>query len=249
MILKRPLIFFDLESTGLDVSTERIVEIACIKIDLDGNRTEKCTLINPTIPIPKEASDVHGITDEKVANAPKFIELSKSLYNFFKDCDIAGFNSDNYDIPLLVEEFSRCNIIFGDWELNTVDVYRIEKLLRPTKLSDVYKRYTGNDLKDAHSALADVNATLEILFHQYEGKDEVTPEEMENFYRLKKRYDLSNKMFTDEQGVVYWNFGKYANKPIETDMKYVDWVLQQKTFSEETKRKINDYFNRDKVNG
>ena len=243
MILKRPLIIFDLESTGVDVATSRIVEIACIKIDLDGSKIEKCTLINPTIPIPKEASEVHGITDEKVANAPKFIELSKSLYNFFKDCDVAGFNSDNFDIPLLVEEFSRCNIIFGDWEMNTIDVLAIERLLRPNKLSDVYKRYTGKDLEDAHSALADVNATLEILFHQYDGKEETTPEEIETFYRSKKRYDLSNKLFLNDDGKVCWTFGKLINQPIENDMSYVDWVLRQNSFTKETKRKINEYLN------
>ena len=243
MILKRPIVFFDLETTGLDVSTARIVEIACIKIDLEGNQIEKHSLINPTIPIPKEASDIHGITDDKVQGKPKFIELSKSLYNFFKDCDVAGFNSDNFDIPILVEEFSRCNIVFGDWEMNTIDVYRIEKLLRPSKLSDVYKRYTGKTLEDAHSAIADVNATLEILFHQYEGKEEITPEEMENFYRLKKRYDLSNKMYVNDNDKVFWNFGKNINKPIEDDMNYLDWVLKQNTFSQETKRKINDYLN------
>jgi DNA polymerase-3 subunit epsilon len=243
MILKRPIIFFDLETTGLDVSTARIVEIACIKIDLEGNQIEKHSLINPTIAIPKEASDIHGITDDKVQRKPKFIELSKSLYNFFKDCDVAGFNSDNFDIPILVEEFSRCNIVFGDWEMNTVDVYRIEKLLRPSKLSDVYKRYTGKTLEDAHSAIADVSATLEILFHQYDGKEEITPEEMENFYRLKKRYDLSNKMYLNDNDKVCWNFGKNMNKPIEDDMNYVDWVLKQNTFSQETKRKINDYLN------
>jgi DNA polymerase-3 subunit epsilon len=243
MILKRPIVFFDLETTGLDVSTARIVEIACIKIDLEGNQIEKHSLINPTIAIPKEASDIHGITDDKVQGKPKFIELSKSLYNFFKDCDVAGFNSDNFDIPILVEEFSRCNIVFGDWEMNTVDVYRIEKLLRPSKLSDVYKRYTGKTLEDAHSAIADVSATLEILFHQYDGKEEITPEEMENFYRLKKRYDLSNKMYLNDNDKVCWNFGKNINKPIEDDMNYVDWVLKQNTFSQETKRKINDYLN------
>jgi DNA polymerase-3 subunit epsilon len=243
MILKRPIVFFDLDTTGLDVSTARIVEIACIKIDLEGNQIEKHSLINPTIAIPKEASDIHGITDDKVKGKPKFIELSKSLYNFFKDCDVAGFNSDNFDIPILVEEFSRCNIVFGDWEMNTVDVYRIEKLLRPSKLSDVYKRYTGKTLEDAHSAIADVNATLEILFHQYDGKEEITPEEMENFYRLKKRYDLSNKMYLNDNDKVCWNFGKNINKPIEDDMNYVDWVLKQNTFSQETKRKINDYLN------
>lgn len=241
MILQRPIIFFDLETTGLDVSTARIVEIACIKIDVDGNRTEKHSIINPTIPIPKEASDVHGITDEKVQGKPKFIELSKSLYAFFYGCDIAGYNSDNYDIPILVEEFSRCNIVFGDWNLNTIDVYKVEQLLRPNKLSDVYKRYTGKDLKDAHSALSDVNATLEILLHQYDGKDEATPQEIEEFYRAKKRYDLSNKMYLDSEGNVCWSFGKNSNKPIQNDMKYVEWVLQQKTFSKETKIKISNY--------
>jgi len=243
MILKRPLIFFDLETTGVDIANSRIVEIACIKIDVEGNKTEKHTLINPTIPIPKEASDVHGITDEKVANAPKFIQLSKSLYDFFKDCDIAGFNSDNFDIPLLVQEFSRCNIMFGDWDMNTVDVLSVERMLRPNKLTDVYKRYTGKELEDAHSALADVNATIEILFHQYESKEEITPDEIENSYRVKKRYDLCNKMYINADGKVCWNFGKIINQPIETDMSYVDWVLRQNTFTNETKKKIKEYLN------
>lgn len=243
MILKRPIIFFDLETIGIDIATARIVEIACIKIDLDGSKTEKCTLINPTIPIPKEASEVHGITDEKVANAPKFIELSKSLYNFFKDCDIAGFNSDSFDIPLLVQEFSRCNMIFGDWEMNTIDVLSVERMLRPNKLTDVYKRYTGKDLEDAHSALADVNATLEVLFHQYDGKEEVTPEEIESSYRTRKRYDLSNKLYVNADGKVCWAFGKLMNQPIETDISYVEWVLKQNSFTNETKRKINEYLN------
>jgi DNA polymerase-3 subunit epsilon len=243
MILKRPLIFFDLETTGVDIANSRIVEIACIKIDVEGNKTEKHTLINPTIPIPKEASDVHGITDEKVANAPKFIQLSKSLYDFFKDCDIAGFNSDNFDIPLLVQEFSRCNIMFGDWDMNTVDVLSVERMLRPNKLTDVYKRYTGKELEDAHSALADVNATIEILFHQYESKEEITPDEIENSYKIKKRYDLCNKMYINADGKVCWNFGKIINQPIETDMSYVDWVLRQNTFTNETKKKIKEYLN------
>lgn len=243
MILKRPIIFFDLETTGVDIATSRIVEIACIKIDLDGTKTEKHALINPTIPIPKEASEVHGITDEKVANAPKFVELSKSLYAFFYGCDIAGYNSDSFDIPLLVQEFSRCNIIFGDWEFNTIDVLSVERILRPNKLSDVYKRYTGKDLEDAHSALADVNATLEILFHQYDGKEEITPEEIESQYRQKKRYDLSNKLYVNADGKVCWSFGKLMNQPIENDISYVDWVLKQNSFTNETKRKINEYLN------
>jgi DNA polymerase-3 subunit epsilon len=246
MKLKRPLIFFDLETTGVDVSTSRIVEIACIKIDLDGDKSEKYSLINPTIPIPKEASDIHGITDDTIADAPKFIELSKSLYSFFYGCDLAGYNSDSFDIPILLQEFSRCNIVFGDWEINTIDVLSVERLLRPNKLSDVYKRYTGKDLKDAHSALADVNATLEILLHQYDGQDEITPEEIESFYRLRKRYDLSNKLYINEDNKVCWSFGKLMNQPIETDMSYVDWVLRQNTFTNETKRKINEYLNSNK---
>lgn len=243
MKLKRPIIFFDLETTGVDITTSRIVELACIKIDLDGNKIEKHSLVNPNIPIPKEASDIHGITDDKVANSPKFIELSKSLYDFFFECDIAGYNSDSFDIPILVEEFSRCNITFGNWEMNTIDVLSVERLLRPNKLSDVYKRYTGKELENAHSALADVSATLEILLHQYDGNDEITPEEIENFYRLKKRYDLSNKLYVNTDDKVCWNFGKLMNQPIEKDLSYVDWVLRQNSFTKETKRKINEYLN------
>lgn len=244
MILKRPLIIFDLETTGLDVTTARIVEIACVKIDVDGTQTDKYALINPTIPISKEASDVHKITDEMVKDKPKFIEISKSLFSFFYGCDIGGFNSDFYDIPILAEEFSRCNIAFGEWEMNTIDVYKIETLLRPNKLSDVYKRWTGKNLDDSHSAIADVNATVEILFHQYENKEEITPEEIEQFYRQKKRYDLSNKMYIDNDGIVRWNFGKHINQPIDVDRSYVNWILNQNSFTQETKNKILKYLNK-----
>ena len=243
MILNRPLIFFDLETTGVDVAQSRIVEIGCVKLDLEGNRTEKVMLINPTIDIPKEASDVHGITNEKVADAPKFIQISKALYAFFYGCDLAGYNSDIFDIPLLSQEFSRCNIVFGDWEMNTIDVLQVERTMRPNTLSEVYKRRTGKELEDAHSAIADVNATIEILLNQYDGEKEITPTEIEAFYRKNKRYDLSNKLFENEQGKVCWTFGKHRNEPIENNKSYANWVLKSDTFTDETKKKITEYLN------
>lgn len=244
MKLNRPIIFFDLETTGVDVVNSRIVEIACIKILTDGTQLEKHTLINPTIPIPKEATKVHGIDDDAVKDKPKFIEISKSLYDFFYGCDLGGYNSDSFDIPLLVEEFSKCNIVFGDWELNTIDVLSIERLIRPNKLTDVYKRYTGKELENSHSATADVQATLTVLLHQYDGKEEQTVEEIENFYRKKKRYDLSNKLYINDKGEVCWGFGKLMNKPIDFDLSYVDWVMKQSSFTMETKRKITEYLNK-----
>jgi DNA polymerase-3 subunit epsilon len=179
MKLTKPIIFFDLETTGIDIAKERICQIACIKIDLDGKQTEKELLINPTIPIPKEATEIHGITDEMVADKPTFANISKSLFEFFEGCDIAGYNSNVFDVPLLAEEFSRSRIEFPNWELNFVDVLQYERLLKPNKLADVYKRYTGKDLEGAHDALNDVRATLEILLHQTEGNKDIFPADID----------------------------------------------------------------------
>jgi DNA polymerase-3 subunit epsilon len=238
MKISKPIIFFDLETTGVDVVNSRIVQIACIKIDLDGNKEEKCMLIKPLIPIPKEASDVHGITDEKVENAPYFAHIAKALFEYFKDCDIAGYNSDNFDVPLLIQEFERCNIEFPTWELNLVDVLKYERLLNPNNLGAVYERYTGNKLEGAHDALNDVRATLEILLHQIKSNQEKTPEQIDlECQGNKKRYDFGNKTYLNKDGVVCWSFGKNLNKPVVEDMGYLQWVLKS-DFPNELKNKI-----------
>lgn len=240
MNITRPIVFFDLETTGLDLSTDRAVSIATLKIDLEGKTEEKKILINPEMDIPKEASDIHGITNEMVADAPTFKQISKSLFSYFENCDIAGFNSDYYDVPLLMKEFSRCGIDFPTWELNLVDVLKFEKMLNSNKLSEVYLRYTGKELEGAHDALNDIRATFEILMCQLEkhGKNDLTPQEIDLMCQgERKRFDLSGKTYLNANGEVCWSIGKNANNPVTKDTAYLNWVLKS-DFPEETKAKL-----------
>ena len=240
MNITRPIVFFDLETTGLDLSTDRAVSIATLKIDLEGKTEEKKILINPEMDIPKEASDIHGITNEMVADAPTFKQISKSLFSYFENCDIAGFNSDYYDVPLLMKEFSRCGIDFPTWELNLVDVLKFERMLNSNKLSEVYLRYTGKELEGAHDALNDIKATFEILMCQLEkhGKNDLTPQEIDLMCQgERKRFDLSGKTYLNANGEVCWSIGKNANNPVTKDTAYLNWVLKS-DFPEETKAKL-----------
>jgi len=240
MNITRPIVFFDLETTGLDLSTDRAVSIATLKIDLEGKTEEKKILINPEMDIPKEASDIHGITNEMVADAPTFKQISKSLFSYFENCDIAGFNSDYYDVPLLMKEFSRCGIDFPTWELNLVDVLKFERMLNSNKLSEVYLRYTGKELEGAHDALNDIRATFEILMCQLEkhGKNDLTPQEIDLMCQgERKRFDLSGKTYLNANGEVCWSIGKNANNPVTKDTAYLNWVLKS-DFPEETKAKL-----------
>jgi DNA polymerase-3 subunit epsilon len=240
MKIERPIIFFDLETTGTDTQTSRVVQIACIKIDNDGTKTEKQILINPTVPIPKEASDIHGITDDMVKDAPKFVNIAKAILSFFDGCDIAGFNSDNYDVPLLMTEFERVGLTFPDWDCVFVDVLKYERLLHSNKLTDVYKRYTGEELSGAHDAMNDVRATLAVLLHQLEGKDEITPSEIDLLCQGdRKRFDVSGKCYYDKEGKVRWAFGKNMNKLVKDDLGYVNWVLGN-AFPNETKARLRE---------
>lgn len=240
MKIEKAIIFFDLETTGVSVDNDRIVQIACIKIEADGTKIEKQLLINPTIPIPKEASDVHGITDEMVKDAPKFVNISKSIYAFFEGCDIGGFNSDNFDVPMLMTEFERVGLTFPNWDCVFVDVLKYERHLRPNKLVDVYKRYTGEDLDGAHDAMNDVRATLAVLVHQVEGKDDITPSEIDLICQGdRKRFDVAGKCYYDKEGAVRWSFGKNINKLVKDDLGYVNWVLTN-SFPSETKAKLRE---------
>ena len=146
-------VFFDLETTGLDVSKERIVQIAVVKINIDGSKEEKNVIVNPTIPIPKEASDVHGITDEMVKDAPEFKQVAKSFYEYIEGCDLFGYNITGFDIPLLVEELIRAGIDYNFDNIKIVDVMSIYKKLHPRTLSACYNYYTGNILEGSHDAL------------------------------------------------------------------------------------------------
>jgi DNA polymerase-3 subunit epsilon len=243
MKITKPIVFMDLETSGTNIETDRIVQIACIKIDNDGNQIEKEILINPTIPIPKAASDVHGITDDMVKDAPKFVNVSKAVYSFFEGCDIAGFNSDSFDVPLLMMEFERVGMTFPDWDCVFVDVLKYERLLHSNKLTEVYKRYTGNELDNAHNAMNDVRATLAVLVHQVEGKGDITPLEIDNLCQGdRKRFDVSGKCYYDKEGEVRWSFGKNMNKLVKDDLGYVNWVLSN-SFPSETKARLRELLN------
>ena len=160
------------------------------------------------------------------------------MFNYFEGCDIGGYNSDSYDIPLLIEEFGRCDIEFPTWELNLVDVLKYERLLNPNNLGAVYKRYTGKDLEGSHDALNDVRATFEILMHQLENKPETTPAEIDVYCQgNRKRNDVGGKTYINENGEVCWSFGKNMHKPVVNDMGYLDWVLKNE-FPTELKTKL-----------
>ena len=161
--LTRPICFFDLETTGTDVSKDRIVEISILKVFPNGNKESKTWLVNPTIPIPAQSTDVHGITNEKVANEPTFKQLSEQIHNMIKDADLAGFNSDRFDIPLLAEELLRAEIDFDLNDRVTIDIQTIFHKMEQRTLSAAYQFYCGKSLENAHSAAADTNATYEIL--------------------------------------------------------------------------------------
>ena len=241
MKFKKPIIFFDLETTGVDVCNDRIVQIATIKILPDGSRESKEYLINPTIPIPKEASDVHGITDDKVKDSPTFAKYAKNLLSYFEDSDIGGYNTNQFDIPLLVEEFKRCNLEFDLSNKSFIDVLKIERELNKMNLGEVYKRYTGKELENSHDALADVEATVVILENQIKKhKLSTSTFELDKFSQGEnERVDLAGKLCNIDVEIC-WTFGKNFGKPIKNDMGFVNWFLKQ-TVPHETRKLIEKY--------
>lgn len=246
MKLIRPIIFFDLESTGVDTEKDRIVEIACIKYNPDGTQEIKEMLINPEVLIPKEASDVHGITDEMVKGKPTFKQLAVSMRAWFKDCDLAGYNSDSYDVLLLSAEFERAGLKGVDWNPCLFDVFTLYRKLFPNTLTDVYKRLTGKDLEGAHSAQVDIIATKEladILLPMLREKEDGAFETVESIDEYlqggKKRVDLAGKLYEDESGDVRYNFGKSKDKKVTEDKGFGEWMLKQ-SFPEQTKQVIRN---------
>lgn len=227
MTIEKPIVFFDLETTGVSISTDRIIQIACVKVNPDFTTEEKTTLINPQIHIPASATAVHGITDEMVEKAPLFKQIAKSLFSFFEGCDVGGYNSDYFDVPLLIEEFKRAGIEFPTWDLCFVDVLKYERIVNSHKLDETYKRYTGKELENAHDALSDVRATIEVLkFQTAKGENEnITMQQIDEICQGdKKRVDFAGRLY-EVDGIIYWNFGKHVDKPIINDISYCGGCL------------------------
>ena len=229
--LSKPICFFDLETTGIDITKDRIVEISILKVYPNGNKESKTWLVNPTIPIPKAASDVHGITDERVAGEPTFKELAKQIHNMIKDSDLAGYNSDRFDIPLLAEEMLRAEVDFDLGNRVSVDVQTIFHKMEQRTLSAAYKFYCGKDLIDAHTASADTNATYEILKAQLDRYDslENNIKKLSEFTYRKQIADFAGFIGYNEKGEEIFTFGKHKGKRVEDifdeEPGYFGWIL------------------------
>ena len=215
--LNRPICFFDLETTGTDVVNDRIVEIAILKVYPNGNKESKTWLVNPQMPIPPSATAVHGITDEKVANEPSFKELSKQVHSMVKDSDLAGFNSDRFDIPLLAEEMLRAEIDFDMRNRVSVDVQTIFHKMEKRTLAAAYKFYCNKELVDAHSAEADTMATYEVLKSQLERYDELENDVkfLADFTTRKQSVDFAGFIVMNENDEEVFSFGKHKGKRVE----------------------------------
>lgn len=242
MNLKRPVVVFDIESTGINIATDRIVEICVMKVMPSGETITKTYRVNPTIPIPKEVSEIHGIYDEDVKDKPTFAQIAKELASFFAGCDIAGYNSNRFDIPLLVEELLRVNIDFKADSRKLIDVLRIFQKMERRDLTSAYKFYCNKDLTNAHSAEADVIATYEVLLAQLEKYDEIENDVdfLHDFSKDGNFVDSGRRLILDE-GVVKFNFGKHKDKSVEEVLRkepqYYDWIMRS-DFLLDTKQKL-----------
>ncbi len=227
--LSKPLCFFDLETTGINVAKDRIVEISILKVFPNGNKESKTWKVNPTIPIPPETSAIHGIYDEDVKNEPTFKELAPKIYEIIKDADLAGFNSNRFDVPLLAEELLRAEVDFDLEKHKLIDAQVIFHKLEPRNLTAAYKFYCNETLDNAHSAAADTNATYEILKAQIEKYDEVKNDIkfLSNFSNHKKTADLAGFIVYNGNDEVF-TFGKYKGQKVEEvlqkDQGYYSWI-------------------------
>lgn len=231
----------DFETTGVDIKNDRIVELCMVKVLEDGERIVKHSLINPTIPIPQAASDVHGITDDKVKDAPTFKQLSKGIYEFIRDCDIAGYNSNFFDVPLLYIELCRAGIEWDYSKCSFIDVCSIFKRKEERTLSAAVKFYLDKEHDDAHGAKADVLATIDVLGAQMKAYSDL-PSDIVGLSRYcnydKDFCDIGGCFTKDENGNYILNFGKHKGKKAEDVKDYLQWMLNS-DFLPDAKKIIN----------
>lgn len=255
--LKNPIAFFDLETTGINISRDRIIEISILKIFPNGKEEKRTDLINPGIPIPEESSLIHGFRDDDVKDAPLFKDLAKTIVKFLEGCDLAGFNILKFDVPMLVEEMLRAGQSFDVSKRKLIDAQKIFHLMEKRNLAAAYKFYCKKTLENAHSAEADTLATYEILKKQievYDGQEVhdmkgnllgIIKNDMESIHgiTLQKMVDLAGRMVFNDKGVEVFNFGKHKGKSVIEVLKkepmYYDWI-QKNDFSLDTKRKLTE---------
>lgn len=246
--LNRPIAFIDLETTGVNISNDRIVEIAIVKVLPDDTRQVKRKLINPLMPIPAGASDVHGITDEMVKDAPSFKQVANELKQFLDNCDLGGYNSNRFDVPMLIEEFLRAGVAFSVDGRKLVDVQKVFHMMEQRTLSAAYKFYCNKVLDGAHSAEVDATATWEVLEAQIDRYPQIgnTVDSIVKFTGEDDIVDFARR-FVKENGIEVFNFGKHKGKPVTQVLKeepqYYDWMMKG-DFAMNTKQKLTEILNR-----
>lgn len=255
--LRSPLCFFDLETTGVNIIQDRIIEIAVIKMMPGGEIFRKSNVLNPTIPIPLESSAIHGLREEDVKDKPTFKEVAKDYARFFEGADLAGFNIIKFDVPMLVEEFLRADVDFDYHRKKIVDAQKIFHLMEKRTLSAAYRFYVNKEIENSHTAEADTEATMEVLLAQverYNGQD-VTDSLNKKIGEIKNDVetlskitssgivDLGGRMTFNDKGVEIFNFGKHKNKAVTEVFKiepsYYEWMMNGE-FPLDTKRKLTE---------
>jgi DNA polymerase-3 subunit epsilon len=246
--LKKPLAIIDLETTGINLGLDRIVEIAIVKILADGTRIVKRKLINPEMPIPKASSDVHGITDEMVKDAPTFKQVAHELKQVLDGCDIAGYNSNRFDIPLLMEEFLRVQVDFDMKNRKLLDVQNIFHKMEPRTLGAAYRFYCNKTLEGAHGAEVDASATFEILQAQIAKYPDLGTN-IDSILKVIGEDQIVDfaRRFIMENGIEVFNFGKFKGRPVSDVLKaepqYYDWMMKG-DFPQHTKQKLTEIYTR-----
>jgi DNA polymerase III subunit epsilon len=246
--LKRPIAFLDLETTGINLASDRIVELAIVKIMPDGSQVRKRRLINPQMKIPAAVTAIHGITDEMVKDAPTFKEVANETKQFLENADFAGYNSNRFDWPLLVEEFLRSGLEFDIADRKMLDVQKIFHVMEPRTLTAAYKFYCNQSLEDAHSAEADAVATWEVFEAQLKKYPQLgnSVDSVIQFLGDDQIVDFARR-FVLEKGVEVFNFGKHKGRPVadvlKSEPQYYDWMMKG-DFPMHTKQKLSEIFNR-----
>lgn len=228
--LEKPIIFFDLETTGIDIARDRIVEISILKLFPNGNRESKTWLVNPEMEIPESSIAIHGITNEKVANEPTFKDLVLEVNTLIDGCDFAGFNSNRFDIPILAEEMLRCDVEFSMEERVAIDVQTIFHKMEKRTLAAAYQFYCNKSLENAHSAEADTLATYEVLLGQLAKYDELenNVKFLSEFSIQRERADFAGFILFDDEGDEIFSFGKHKGRKVKeilkTEQGYFSWI-------------------------
>jgi DNA polymerase-3 subunit epsilon len=229
--LKRPLVIFDLETTGMNITRDRIVEISLLKVFPEDKEELRTYRVNPGVPIPKEVTEIHGISEEDIKDKPGFKEIANELHNFLKDCDFGGFNSNKFDFPLLVEEFYRAGIEFDIEKRKFIDAQRIYHFKEPRNLKAAYRFYCERELENAHSAEADTLATWEVLKAQLDKYEDI-PHDLDGLHRMSGQSnlaDLAGRFMYNNEGEVIFNFGKHKGKKVKDILRaepgYYHWMM------------------------